>query len=215
MSVEAKICGVSDMAAIAAAAAGGATYIGLNFYPPSPRAVSPDQAAALTGQTPRGLKKVGVFVTPDDALLTEITTRASLDILQLHGGEDPRRVAEVRARFGLPVMKAIRVSGPEDLEAVETFGAVADLLMFDAKPPKSLKNALPGGNAVAFDWRILAGRAYPKPWLLAGGLATGNLAEAVSISGAETVDVSSGVEDEPGRKSPAKITDFLDRARTL
>ena len=215
MSVEVKICGVSDMAAIAAAAAGGATYIGLNFYPPSPRAVSPDQAAALTGQTPRGLKKVGVFVTPDDALLTEITTRASLDILQLHGGEDPRRVAEVRARFGLPVMKAIRVSGPEDLEAVETFGAVADLLMFDAKPPRSLKNALPGGNAVAFDWRILAGRAYPKPWLLAGGLATGNLAEAVSISGAETVDVSSGVEDEPGRKSPAKIADFLDRARTL
>ena len=215
MSVEVKICGVSDMAAIAAAAAGGATYIGLNFYPPSPRAVSPDQAAALTGQTPRGLKKVGVFVTPDDALLTEITTRASLDILQLHGGEDPRRVAEVRARFGLPVMKAIRVSGPEDLEAVETFGAVADLLMFDAKPPKSLKNALPGGNAVAFDWRLLAGRAHPKPWLLAGGLATGNLAEAVSISGAETVDVSSGVEDEPGRKSPAKIADFLDRARTL
>lgn len=215
MSVEAKICGVSDMAAIAAAAAGGATYIGLNFYPPSPRAVSPDQAAALTGQTPRGLKKVGVFVTPDDALLTEITTRVSLDILQLHGGEDPRRVAEVRARFGLPVMKAIRVSGPEDLEAVATFGAVADLLMFDAKPPRSLKNALPGGNAVAFDWRILAGRAYPKPWLLAGGLAIGNLAEAVSISGAETVDVSSGVEDEPGRKSPAKIADFLDRARTL
>ena len=203
------------MAAIAAAAAGGATYIGLNFYPPSPRAVSPDRAAALTEQTPPGLKKVGVFVTPDDALLTEITTRLSLDILQLHGDEDPRRVAEVRARFGLPVMKAIRVSGPEDLEAVETFGAVADLLMFDAKPPKSLKNALPGGNAVAFDWRILAGRAYPKPWLLAGGLATENLAEAVSISGAETVDVSSGVEDEPGRKSPAKIADFLDRARTL
>ena len=203
------------MAAIAAAAAGGATYIGLNFYPPSPRAVSPDRAAALTEQTPRGLKKVGVFVTPDDALLTEITTRVPLDILQLHGGEDPRRVAEVRARFGLPVMKAIRVSGPEDLEAVETFGAVADLLMFDAKPPKSLKNALPGGNAVAFDWRILAGRVYPKPWLLAGGLAAENLAEAVSISGAETVDVSSGVEDEPGRKSPAKIADFLDRARTL
>lgn len=203
------------MAAIAAAAAGGATYIGLNFYPPSPRAVSPDRAAALTEQTPRGLKKVGVFVTPDDALLTEITTRVPLDILQLHGGEDPRRVAEVRARFGLPIMKAIRVSGPEDLEAVETFGAVADLLMFDAKPPKSLKNALPGGNAVAFDWRILAGRAYPKPWLLAGGLAAENLAEAVSISGAETVDVSSGVEDEPGRKSPAKIADFLDRARTL
>lgn len=215
MPVEAKICGVSDMAAIAASAAGRATYIGLNFYPPSPRAVTPDQAASLAGQTPPELKRVGLFVDPEDTLLSEITARVPLDLLQLHGGEDPRRVAEVRARFGLPVIKVFKIAGPEDLETVEAFGSVADMLLFDAKPPKSLKNALPGGNAVSFDWRILAGRRFPKPWMLSGGLGAENLAEAVNISGTKVVDVSSGVEDAPGQKSPAKIAEFLDEVRAL
>ena len=215
MPVEAKICGVSDMAAIAASAAGGAAYIGLNFYPPSPRAVSPDQAASLVRQTPPGLKTVGVFVNPDDSLLGELLAKAPLDLLQLHGDEDPRRAAELRARFGLPIIKVIKVAGPEDLAAVEDFGAVADLFLLDAKPPKNLKNALPGGNAVSFDWRVLAGRRFPKPWMLSGGLGVENLAEAVNISGAKAVDVSSGVEDGPGQKSPAKIGEFLDKARAL
>ena len=215
MPVEAKICGVSDMAAIAASAAGRASYIGLNFYPPSPRAVSPDQAASLARQTPPELKKVAVLVDPDDTLLTELTAKVPLDLLQLHGGEDPRRVAEVRARFGLPVIKVIKIAGPEDLDTVEDFGSVADLFLLDAKPPKNLKDALPGGNAVSFDWRILAGLRFPKPWMLSGGLGAANLAEAVNISGAKAVDVSSGVEDGPGRKSPALIGEFLDQARAL
>ncbi len=215
MSVETKICGVKTRAALEAAAAGGAAWIGLNFYPPSPRAVSAEEAAALAAATPPGVGKVGLFVDPDDALLEEVLGQVAFDLLQLHGGETPARVAEIRARFGLPVMKAIKIAGPEDLALADEHIEVADRLLFDAKAPKSMKNALPGGNALKFDWQLLAGRTWAKPWMLSGGLTAENLAEAVATSGACAVDVSSGVESEPGLKDPKKIRDFLEAARRL
>lgn len=218
MTVAAKICGVSDAAAMMAAAEGGARWVGLVFYPPSPRAVTAEKAARLVGALPTGAGRpavVGLVVDMDDAGLAGVLEAVPLDLLQLHGGETPERVAAIRSRFGVPVMKAIRIGGPEDLEAAATHAAVADRLLFDAKPPASLRNALPGGNAVSFDWSLLAGREWPVPWMLSGGLNPENLAEAVRVSGARAVDVSSGVEDRPGVKSPARIASFLRVAATL
>ncbi len=215
MAIEAKICGVNTLAAVEAAVKGGAGLIGLNFYPPSPRAVTPEEAAQLAGRMPPGVSRVGVFVDPDDDQLAVTLAKVPLDLLQLHGQESPRRVAEIRTRFARPVMKVIQVAKEQDLAAVPAYVDLVDRLMFDAKPPKAAKNVLPGGNAVAFDWRILAGKRWPKPWLLAGGLDADNLAEAVRTSGAPGVDVSSGVEDAPGRKSLAKIAAFLAAAKAL
>ena len=218
MAIETKICGVNDLAAVEAAVKGGADLIGLNFYPPSPRAVTPEAAAQLASRVPPGVTRVGLFVDPDDDQLAATLAKVRLDLVQLHGGESPRRVAEIRARFARPVMKVIKVAKDEDLAAAAPYASLVDRLMFDAKPPKTAKFAstvLPGGNAVAFDWRLLAGRRWPKPWLLAGGLQADNLAEAVRTSGAPGVDVSSGVEDAPGRKSPDKIAAFLAAAKAL
>jgi len=215
MSVAVKICGVNTPAAMSAAVDGGARLIGINFYPPSPRAVTPAEAAALIAGTPPDIAKVGVFVDPDDDTLAATLAAVRLDLIQLHGGESPARVAAVRARFDVPVMKAIAVSGDADIEAAGGYAEVADWLLFDTRAPKGMKDALPGGNALAFDWRLLAGRDWPKPWLLAGGLEAGNIAEAVRISGARAVDVSSGVEDRPGHKSPERIARFLAQVRVL
>jgi phosphoribosylanthranilate isomerase len=215
MTIETKICGLNSLEGIESAAKGGAELIGLNFYPPSPRAVTPEEAAQLAGRAPPGMTRVGVFVDPDDDQLAATLAKVALDLLQLHGGESPRRVAEIRARFERPVMKVVKLAKEEDLAAVPAYADLVDRLMFDAKPPKAAKNALPGGNAVAFDWRLLAGTRWPKPWLLAGGLDADNLAEAVRTSSAPGVDVSSGVEDAPGRKSPAKIAAFLAAAKAL
>ena len=215
MPIDAKICGVKTPESVAAAARGGAAYIGLNFYPPSPRAVSPAQASALARQTPPQVKRVGLFVDPDDDTLAAVTAEVPLEILQLHGGETPRRIAAIKARFGLPVMKAIKVATADDIAAAEDYLSLVDLLLFDAKAPKTLKNALPGGNAIAFDWRLLAGRTWSRPWMLSGGLDADNLAEAVGITAARAVDVSSGVEDGPGNKSPDKIAAFLEAAHGL
>ncbi len=215
MSVETKICGVNSAAALDAAARGGARYFGLVFYPPSPRAVTPQQAAALAARAPDGIARVGLFVDPDDEALSAALARVPLDLLQLHGAEPPRRVAEIRARFARPVMKVVKVAREEDLEAVSDYASVADRLLFDAKAPKSMKGALPGGNALAFDWQLIAGRRWPLPWMLSGGLDAGNLADAVRISGAHAVDVSAGVEERPGVKSPDKIAAFLAAAEAL
>lgn len=215
MTIECKICGVKTRAAVDAAADGGAAFIGLNFYPPSPRAVSKEQAAALAAGKPPGIKTVGLFVDPDNEMLAQVIDMVAFDLLQLHGNEPPKRVAEIRARTGLPVMKAIKISTAEDLAVVDDYLAVADRLLFDAKPPKSMTDALPGGNAISFDWGLLAGRHWDRPWMLAGGLHGGNLAEAVRHSGARAVDVSSGVETEPGVKDPARIRDFLEAAQSL
>jgi phosphoribosylanthranilate isomerase len=215
MALESKICGVSDRAAVAAAARGGARWIGLVFFPPSPRAVTAEQAASLAGEAPSGLGRVGLFVDPDDALLERVLGQVPLEMLQLHGSEPPARVAEIRTRFGRPVMKAIKVAQAEDLEAVERYAPVVDRLLFDAKAPKSMAGALPGGNALSFDWKLLAGRRWPRPWMLSGGLKAENLAEAVATTGAGAVDVSSGVESAPGAKDPALIAAFLELARGL
>ncbi len=213
MAIEVKICGVNAPEALHATVEAGAEYVGLNFYPPSPRSVTPDQAAALTAAAPPRLCKVGLFVDVEDETIAKTLAAVGLDMLQLHGGESPARVAEIRARFGLPVMKVVKIAGPEDVATAETYLRAADRLLFDAKPPKEMTGALPGGNAVAFDWQLLAGKNWPLPWMLAGGLDPENVAEAVRISGARAVDVVSGVEDRPGLKNPDKIRAFLAAAK--
>lgn len=215
MTVRAKICGLSTPDGVAAAVAGGAAHVGFVFYRKSPRAVTPAQAASLAKLVPASVGKVGLFVDDGDERLVDVLGTVKLDLLQLHGHETPARVAEIRARFGLPVMKVVSVAGAEDIAAADAYAEVADWLMFDAKPPKDRADALPGGNALAFDWRLIAGRRWPRPWMLAGGLNAENLPEAVRISGARHVDVSSGVEDAPGRKNLAKIAAFLAAARRL
>ena len=215
MSVDVKICGISTPAAMDAAVEAGAAFIGLNFYPPSPRAVTPEQAAALAAPVPSGMIKTGLLVDAEDATIEAILKAVPLDLLQLHGGESPERVAAVKARFGLPVMKVVKLRQDGDLEAVAPFLDVADRLLFDAKPPAEMKDALPGGNAVAFDWSILAGKTWALPWMLAGGLTAANIGDAVAATGAPALDISSGVEDAPGLKNPQKIRDFLAAAKAL
>ena len=209
MTVTAKICGINDPEAMRAAITGGASHVGLVFYPPSPRAVNPGEATALSAVVPERVQKVGLFVDPEDDQIDKTLFVVKLDMLQLHGDETPDRVRDLKARTGKKVMKVIKVSEPEDLVRAEAYVRIADALMFDAKPPKGMKDALPGGNAVSFDWRILSGRKWPLPWMLAGGLTKDNVATAVELSGARIVDTSSGVEDVPGHKSVDKITEFL------
>ncbi|ARJ66828.1 N-(5'-phosphoribosyl)anthranilate isomerase [Magnetospirillum sp. ME-1] len=211
MPVEVKICGIIDEEAMDAAIEGGADYVGLVFFAKSPRNVTPDRAAELVEFTPGDVTKVGLFVDPDDATLDSVLTRVRLDLLQLHGSETPERVEAIRLEYGLPVMKVLSVSEAADLDAAEPYLAVADRLLFDAKPPKGA--LLPGGNAVSFDWTILAGRKWGLPWMLAGGLTLANVAEAIRISGAPCVDVSSGVESAPGIKDAEKINAFIKAAR--
>jgi len=213
MSVEVKICGVNATEALAAAVEAGAEYVGLNFYPPSPRSITPERAAALAAAAPPQLCKVGLFVDVEDETIARTLAAVPLDMLQFHGGESPARVAQIKARFGLPVMKVVKVAGAEDVAAAEAYFRAADRLLFDAKPPKEMTGALPGGNALAFDWQLLAGRSWPIPWMLSGGLDPENVAEAIRISGARTVDVSSGIEDKPGLKNPDKIRAFLAAAK--
>mgnify|MGYP002527656284 FL=1 len=209
MAVTVKICGVNTPEAVAAVVAGGASHMGMNFYPPSPRYVTPALAATLAAETPPGLCRVGVFVDPDDDALEAVLDAVEIDLLQLHGDESIERVAALRERFAVPVMKAIRVAGPADIALAGGFAEVADWLLFDTRAPAGMKDALPGGNALSFDWKLIAGTSWPVPWMLSGGLESANLAEAVSVSGARLVDVSSGVEDRRGHKSPAMIKDFL------
>ncbi|MEP3248518.1 MAG: phosphoribosylanthranilate isomerase [Sneathiella sp.] len=207
--VQAKICGLNDPASVATAVAGGASHLGLVFFPPSPRSVTPGEAARLVKDVPKPVKLVGLFVDPDDAWLTEILRSVKLDLIQLHGSERIERVRAIREIFKIPVMKALKVATAADLEDAGRYASVADMLLFDAKAPKELKNALPGGNGLVFDWRILANMELSVPWMLAGGLDKDNVAQAVTISGAKFVDTSSGVEEKPGKKDPRLITDFL------
>jgi len=201
-----KVCGLTAEAQVEAAAEAGAGYVGFVFFPRSPRAVTTERARELAWAAPVGVAKVGLFVDASDAELDRVIDRVPLDMIQLHGREDPERVAEVRARSGLPVMKALGVSGPEDLARVAAFDAVADQVLLDAKAPAGA--VLPGGNGVAFDWGLLQGFAPRRPWMLAGGLSPFNVGEAVRVSGARQVDVSSGVESAPGVKDPALIRAF-------
>jgi phosphoribosylanthranilate isomerase len=201
-----KICGLRDAASLQAAVDAGAAYVGLVFFPKSPRNVTIEEAAVLAQAVPPGVAKVALVVDADDALLDAITAKVPLDVLQLHGHETPARVRAIRARYGLPVMKAVGVAGPDDLTALDDYAKVADQILVDAKPPKDAD--LPGGNGLSFDWRLIAGRRWPVPWMLAGGLTPGNVHEAIALTGAVQVDVSSGVESAPGVKDAALIAAF-------
>lgn len=210
MSAEVKICGLTDEESIDAAIDAGADYLGLVFFAKSPRFVTPECAAELT-QFVEGVGKVGLFVDAEDGFLDEALTHLRLDLLQFHGAESPERIEAIRREFAVPVMKVIAIESAEDLARAEPYFAVADRLLFDAKPPRG--SDLPGGNAVSFDWSILAGYKCPLPWMLAGGLTAANVAEAIRISGARAVDVSSGVESAPGIKDAAKIAAFIKAAK--
>ena len=214
MGVAAKICGLSTEEGVAAAVAGGAAYLGFVFYPPSPRAVTPQQVSRLCEVVPAGISRVALFVDADDETIGAVLAAVPIDMLQFHGEESPERIAEARLRFSRPVMKAVAIAGPEDVSAAVRYEDAADQLLFDAKPPRR-RDALPGGNGLAFDWGLIAGRAWRLPWMLSGGLIAELLPEAVRISGATAVDVSSGVESRPGVKDPDKIRAFLAAARAL
>lgn len=207
-----KICGLNTAATVAHAAAEGAAYLGFNFYPPSPRSVSIETARELTAAAPEGVTKVALVVDAQDDLLDRLTAEVAIDMLQLHGAEPPERVAGIRARYELPVMKAVGIRDADDVVQIAGYEAVADQLLIDAKPPREA-GFLPGGNALSFDWRLIAGRTWVKPWMLAGGLTPQNLAEAARLTGARQFDVSSGVESAPGVKDLGKITAFLRAAR--
>ncbi|HWK47840.1 MAG TPA: phosphoribosylanthranilate isomerase, partial [Stellaceae bacterium] len=213
-AIAVKICGLSTPEAVAAAVDGGAAMVGFVFYPRSPRAIPPAVAAGLAGAVPGHVIRVGLFVDPDDALLDRVLGEVPLDLVQLHGEEAVERVAAIRRRAGLPVMKALKIAGPADLDRAAGYADVADRLLFDAASPAG-SAALPGGNGLAFDWRLLAGRSWPIPWMLSGGLTVANLAEAVATTGTRAVDVSSGVETTPGRKDMGLIREFLAAARSI
>ena len=211
--VAVKICGLTGPQDVVAAADAGARYVGFVFFPKSPRNVSVQQAKALAAEVPFGVAKVALTVNADDALLDEITQNVAIDILQLHGSESVARVAQIKARTGLPVMKAIGISDADDLQKIVDYGRVAHMLLVDAKPPKNAD--LPGGNGLAFDWRLLAGRKWAVPWMLAGGLTPDNVQQAIQLTGARQVDVSSGVESAPGVKDPAKVAAFVSAAQDI
>lgn len=208
--IRVKICGLRSAADVAAVVAAGANYAGLNFFPKSPRFVTLDQAREVAFAAPPGLAKVALTVDADDTQLDEILDGVPLDMLQLHGHESPSRVSELRSRYGLPVMKVLGVADESDLAPLMEYSLAADQLMIDAKPPKGA--VLPGGNGLTFDWRLLVGRKWLKPWMLAGGLTPANVAEAIRLTGARQVDVASGVESAPGVKDPALMRSFVQAA---
>lgn len=212
-TVSVKICGLSTAETVTAAVEAGADYLGFAFFAKSPRNVTPEQAGELAKLMPASVLKVALTVDADDATLDEIVAALNPDILQLHGQETPERLIELKRRYGITLMKVIAIAGPEDPIKSEIYRDSADLLLFDAKPPKSMKNALPGGNGLVFDWSLLAGQKPETPWMLSGGLTAENIREAIRISGAEAVDVSSGVEDAPGRKNPVLIRAFIQAAK--
>ena len=211
MNTRTKICGLKTESDVVAAAAAGAAYVGFVFFEKSPRNISFEDAANLAQLVPLGMAKVALTVNADNAMLDELTAKVPLDMLQLHGKETPERVAEVKARYGLPVMKAIGVADAAGMEQISLYTGIADQLLIDAKPPKG--SVLPGGNGLAFDWRLLAGRRWATPWMLAGGLTPENVAQAVQLTGAKQVDVSSGVESQSGVKDHDKISAFCDATR--
>lgn len=214
MTVAAKICGLSTEAAAAAAVEGGAAYVGFVFYPPSPRSITAARAGELARLVPPSVQRVALFVDAGDASIGAVLDAApTVDILQFHGAEMPGRVAEAKRRFGRKIMKVVAIAGPNDLAVAAGYEDTADLLLFDAKPPPGATR--PGGNGLAFDWHLIAGREWRLPWLLSGGLTAELLPEAVRISGAAAVDVSSGVETAPGQKDLGKIRAFLGAAAAL
>lgn len=211
MAVAIKICGISTPDTLDAVLGARADYVGFNFFPPSPRHVDPGAARALAEHAGDRIAKVGVFVDPDDSLLSASVEAARLDAIQLHADETPQRCADVKTRFGLPVWKVIPVSSADDVARAAEYREAADFILFDAKTPKDA--ALPGGMGLRFDWSLLSGRPTPLPWGLAGGLSPANVTEAIAATGAPMVDVSSGVESAPGAKDAGAIAAFCRAAR--
>ena len=207
MKVRTKICGLSTPESVDAAVSAGAAYVGFVFFEKSPRNISLETARDLAIDVPPGVAKVALTVNASDDDLQAITDAVPLDMFQLHGSESPERVAEVKQKFGLPVMKAIGIADAPDLDQIDRYSGVADQLLIDAKPPK--QSDIPGGNGISFDWRLIANRRWSVPWMLAGGLTPENVAEAIALTGAPQVDVSSGVESAPGSKDLRLISDFL------
>lgn len=213
MAIKVKICGLRTEATVAAALASGADYVGLVFYPPSPRSVSPEDAANLA-QLARGRAQVvALLVDPDETLLDEVIRKVEPDLIQLHGKETPERAAAIRKRFGRPVMKAISVESSADADRALAYWGMVDLFLFDAKAPRDMTGALPGGNGIAFDWRALDGVRGKVRFMLSGGLNPENVAEAIRLTEPEGVDVSSGVEVRPGEKDPDLIERFIAAAK--
>lgn len=201
-----KICGITTPETLQAATDAGARYIGFNFVPKSPRYLTPDEAPDLMAQVPPGVCKVALVVNPDADALAYLAS-LPVDMIQLHGAETPDRLAEIKAQAGLPVMKAVGVAEAADLAQIDAFAAVADQILVDAKPPKGA--AITGGHGLPFDWNLIAGRRWPVPWMLAGGLTAANVAEAIARTGARQIDLSSGVETAPGVKDPDLIRAFM------
>lgn len=211
MSAHAKICGLTTPEALDAALAGGAAFVGAVMFPKSPRHLEPLHAATLFERARNKAKIVAVTVDADDALLTEIALILKPDLIQLHGAETPARAERVRVLTGAGIIKVLPIRAHEDFAEADGWEPFVDHLMFDAKPPEG--SDLPGGVGARFDWTLLAGRAFRHPWFVAGGLTPDNVAQAIRVSGAPLVDVSSGVESAPGVKDPALITAFLDTVR--
>jgi phosphoribosylanthranilate isomerase len=209
--LEIKICGIKDLAAMDAALAAGADMVGLVFFPPSPRNLSLKNGTSLAARARGKALRVALTVDADDALLEAIRARVAPDILQLHGSETPARVSEIRKRFGIPVMKALPVAEATDLDAVPAYAAVAERILFDARPPRDATR--PGGHGRTFDWSLLARVTRSKPVMLSGGLDPDNVATAIRVVRPDAVDVSSGVEKSPGVKDPEKIARFVANAR--
>ncbi len=204
-----KICGISTVEALEAACQAGADYVGFVFFERSPRHVSYEQAASLSLAVPEGILKVALTVNADDATLKQIVACLNPDILQLHGQESPARVAEIKQKFELPTLKAIAIEAREDFVAASPYEDIADMILFDAKAPADLKNALPGGNGVSFDWKLLNNAAIKGDFMLSGGMNAHNVAEAIALTGAAIIDVSSGVETSPGKKDVELIARFI------
>jgi phosphoribosylanthranilate isomerase len=211
MPAQVKICGVTRAEDVDAAVAAGVAYLGLNFFPKSPRFLTFEQAAALAERIPAQVRRVALAVNESDAFFEALTRAVPLELLQLHGSETPDRVAEVKSATGLPVMKVIGVAEAGDMARIADYADVADQIMVDAKPPPGA--ALPGGNGLTFDWRLLEGMAWPLPWMLAGGLTPKNAAEAARRTGAPVLDVASGVEAAPGVKDAEKMRAFIAQGR--
>ena len=208
-----KICGLTSESSIKHAVTAGADYIGFVFFRKSPRYLTFNQAADLAKFIPENVMTVALVVDPTNDLLADIMRHVRIDMIQLQGKESPQRVSEVKELTGLPVMKAIGLSEPEDLDIINTYAAVADQLLIDAKPPKG--SLLPGGNGLAFDWKLMSGKSWNIPWMLAGGLNAENVTEAIQTTGTAQIDVSSGVEKAPGDKDPNKVSRFIQIAKGI
>ncbi|HEY2032648.1 MAG TPA: phosphoribosylanthranilate isomerase [Rhizomicrobium sp.] len=211
MTIQVKICGINSVESADAAVRAGAEFAGLVFHPKSPRALHMEQARALSDRMKGRTRVVALVVDPDDATLKTVIAGAKPDFIQLHGSESVARVGEIKSMTGLPVIKAIGIAEASDISKATPYEAIADMLMFDAKAPAGATRE--GGHGAAFDWQLLRGRSFSRPWLLAGGLNADNVARAISISGVPGVDVSSGVETAPGQKSAEMIRAFIDSVR--